>query len=143
MTTPSSDRVQSRSERGAGMVGSSAGFLVFLLLLFAAVQILFNLFATSMVTSAAHEAAREVAGYRSAPDRCAAVTDAEAQFVEALGEYGRGGHATLTWTCSDPEAVTVQVIAQHPTVLPARMVGLLSLGRLDRTIVIRVEDFEQ
>ena len=57
------------------MIGTSAGFLVFSLLMFAAVQILFNLYATSMVTSAAHEAAREVAGYAAAADRCAAVAD--------------------------------------------------------------------
>ena len=51
-------------ERGAGLVGTSAGFLVFMLMMLAAVQILFNLYATSMVTAAAHDAARDVAGIR-------------------------------------------------------------------------------
>ena len=125
------------------MIGTSAGFLVFLLLLFAAVQILFNLYATSMVTSAAHEAAREVAGYAVAADRCAAIADAEAGFVESLGEYGRDGYAFLTWNCTDPDVVTVQVVANHPTVLPARMAGLIDLGRLDRTIVVRIEEFQE
>lgn len=125
------------------MVGTSAGFLVFLLLLFAAVQILFNLYATSMVTSAAHEAAREVAGYTAASDRCAAVAGAEAGFVDALGDYGRDGYATLSWNCAGPDVVTVQVTANHPTVLPARMAGLLDLGRLDRTIVVRIEEFQE
>ncbi|MEM9203760.1 MAG: TadE/TadG family type IV pilus assembly protein [Actinomycetota bacterium] len=125
------------------MIGVTAGILVFLLLLFAAVQILFNLYATSMVTSAAHEAARDVAGYDSATDRCAAVADAEAGFIEALGSYGRDGYARLTWNCAGPDVVSVQVTANHPTVLPARMAGLLSLGQVDRTIVVRVEEFQE
>ena len=125
------------------MVGTSAGFLVFLLLLFAAVQILFNLYATTMVTSAAHAAVREVAGHAAAPDRCAAVAGAEARFVERLGDYGRDGRAALTWNCTSPDVVSVQVVAEHPTVLPARMAGLMDLGRLDRTIVVRVEEFQE
>lgn len=129
------------TERGATMIGTSAGFLVFLLLMFAAVQILFNLYATSMVTSAAHEAALAVAGFDAAADRCAAVAGAEARFVQQLGDYGRAGHAELVWTCADPDVVTVQVVAQHPTLLPPRLAGLIDLGRLDRTIVVRVEDF--
>lgn len=123
------------------MVGTSAGFLVFLLLLLAAVQILFNLYANTMVTSAAHTAARTVAGYTASADRCASVEAANNRFVEALGDYGDGGHATLEWTCSDPDAVTVRISARHPTILPERMSGLLGLGRLERTIVVRVEAF--
>lgn len=128
-------------ERGAGMVGTSAGFLVFLLLLLVAVQILFNLYANTMVTSAAHTAARSVAGHRASDDRCAAVEGANERFVETLGEYGDGGHATLEWTCRHPDAVAVRISATHPTILPARMSGLLGLGHLERTIVVRVEAF--
>lgn len=143
MNTGAERRRGSLDDHGAGMIGTSAGFLVFLLLLFAAVQILFNLYATSMVTSAAHEAAREVAGYTAATDRCGAVAAAEARFIEALGEYGRDGYANLTWNCTDPEVVTLQVVANHPTVLPERMAGLIDLGRLDRTIVVRIEEFQE
>ena len=123
------------------MIGTSAGFLVFVLLLVAAVQILFNLYATSMVTAAAHEAARTVAGFEAVTDRCAAVADAEAGFVEALGDYGSAGHAELRWNCTDPDLVTVQVVAVHPTFLPPRFAGLIELGHLERTIVVRVEGF--
>ena len=138
--TPAVERSGGRIDRGAAMVGTTAGVLVFLLLLFAAVQILFNLYATSMVTSAAHEAARHVAGYASATDRCAAVGDAEAGFVDALGEYG---NATLTWDCAGPDVVSVRIVAEHPTVLPARMAGLVDLARMDRTIVVRIEEFRE
>ena len=126
-------------QRGAGLVGTSAGFLVFMLMMLAAVQILFNLYATSMVTAAAHDAAREVAGFDAATDRCGAVAAAEAAFVRSLGEYGTAGHATLQWTCNNPDAVRVRVVAQHPSVLPARFGALSSLSSLDRTIEIRTE----
>jgi hypothetical protein len=131
----------SAAERGAGTFGTAAGFLVFLLLMFTAVQILFNLYATSLVTAAAHDAARDVAGFRAADDRCGAVPAAEAAFVEQLGEYGQQGHATLEWTCNDPNVVRVHVTATHPSILPTRMAGLSSLAELDRTIEVRVEEF--
>ncbi len=121
------------------MVGTSAGFFVFLLLMFAAVQILFNLYATSIVTAAAHDAAREVAGFDASTDRCAAVSRAESRFTEALGQYSEAGHVALEWTCGDPDVVRLRVVADHPTILPARLSGLLSLGHLDRTIEMRVE----
>lgn len=126
--------------RGAAMVGTSAGFVVFLLLLFTAVQILFNLYANSMITAAAYDAATAVAGFDASHDRCGAVAEAEAAFVETLGEYGRGGHASLVWNCTDPEIVSVRVTARHPTILPGRLTGLIDLGRLDRTISVRVEE---
>lgn len=135
------DRYPSEADRGAAVIGTTAGFVVFLLLLFVAVQILFNLYATSMVTSAAHEAARSVAGFGSPADRCAAVAAADARFEEALGDYGDAGQVTLVWNCVDPDVITLRVIADHPTVLPPRLAGLLDLGRLDRTIAIRVETF--
>ena len=129
-------------ERGAGLIGTSAGFLVFMLMMLAAVQILFNLYATSMVTAAAHEAAREVASIdavSTAGNRCAAVASAEAAFTRSLGEYAAAGHATLQWTCNNPDVVRVRVLAEHPTILPARFAGLSSLTSLDRTIEIRTE----
>ena len=126
-------------ERGAGLVGTSAGFLVFMLMMLAAVQILFNLYATSIVTAAAHDAARDVAGFDAAADRCGAVAAAEASFVRSLGEYGTAGHATLQWTCNNPNVVRVRVVARHPSILPARLGGLASLTNLDRTIEIRTE----
>lgn len=126
-------------ERGAGTVGTASGFLVFLLLMFVAVQVLFNLYATTMVTTAAHDAARHVAGFGAAADRCGAVSDADAAFVERLGAYGDAGHANLDWTCTDPDVVVVRVRATHPSVLPTRFGALASLAALDRTIVVRVE----
>jgi len=121
------------------MIGTSTGFLVFLLLMFAAIQILFNLYATTMVTTAAHEAAMKVAGYDASVDRCAAVPAAEAAFIDALGQYGSEGYATLSWTCTDPQRVIVVVTADHPTVLPRAVAGIFGLSRLRKTIEVRTE----
>ena len=126
-------------DRGAGTTGTSVGVVVFLLLMLAAVQILFDLYASTMVTAAAYDAAREVASVDVADDRCRSVDGAEQRFVEALGNYGRRGHASLTWTCTADDVVRVRVVADHPTVLPRRLAGLLSLGHLDRTIEVRAE----
>jgi len=126
-------------ERGSGLIGTSAGFLVFLLLLFAAVQILFNLYATTMVTTAAHEAAMKVAGFDASADRCAAVPAAEAAFIDSLGQYGRDGHASLTWTCDDPQRVIVRITADHPTMLPRAVAGLFGLSHMSKIIEVRTE----
>ena len=127
-------------DRGTGLFGMIMGLTVFLLLLVATVQILFNSYATTVVSSAAADAVRVVAGYDSADDRCAATADAEAAFWQALGDYRQSGSATLTWICNDPETVSLAVVADHPTILPQQLRGLTGLGRLDRVIEVRVED---
>ena len=123
-----------------GTIGTAAAFVVFLLLMFSAVQVLFDLYATSMVTAAAHDAAREVAGHRAAADRCAAIRAAEAGFVDALGGYGDAGNARLEWSCGDAEVIRVRVVATHPSVLPPGLGRLFALSEVDRTIEVRVED---
>jgi Flp pilus assembly protein TadG len=126
-------------DRGAGTLGTASALLVFLLLMFAAVQILFNLYATSQVTAAAHDAARAVAGFDAGADRCLAVADAERRFVERLGAYGERGRAQLEWTCDRADVVRVRVVATHPTILPPRLRGLSALQGVDRTIEVAIE----
>ena len=48
-----------RADRGAGLVSAVAGVVAFLAFLFFAVQLLYNLYATSVVTATAYDAARE------------------------------------------------------------------------------------
>lgn len=126
-------------DRGAGALGTASALLVFLLLMLAAVQILFNLYATSMVTAAAHDAARTVAGFDAGADRCAAAAGAERRFVERLGAYGEGGNAELEWTCDRADIVRVRVVASHPSVLPAGLGALSALRGVDRTIEVTIE----
>lgn len=125
--------------RGSGLLGAVAALLVFLILLFAAVQVLFNLHADSMVTSAGFEAARVVAGFDRAPERCRAVPAGERRFREALGQFGTAETIRLDWTCDHPDEVRLAMAAEYPTVLPPFLRGLTGLGRLDRTITVRVE----
>ena len=126
-------------QRGAAAIGTSAGFVVFLVLLLAAVQVIFNLYANSLITTAAYDAASAVAGFDASDDRCEATARADRVFAETLGDYGRRGHVELDWTCSDPDQVTVRVTARHPSLLPERVVRLVGLGRFQRAITVRVE----
>ncbi len=126
-------------QRGAGLIGLCTALLVYLLMMLAAVQILFNLYATSLVVAAAHDVAHQVASIDAAQNRCAATTSAQAEFERSLGSYGSAGHASLQWTCNHPDKTIVRVRAQHPTFLPTRLLGLASLNNLDRTIEIRNE----
>ena len=138
LDTAMSKRVVDR-QRGAGLIGLCTALLVYLLLMFAAVQILFNLYATSLVMAAAHDAARQVASIDAAPNRCAATTAAQTEFTRTLGAYGSAGHASLQWTCNHPDKTILRVRAQHPSILPTTLLGLASLTNLDRTIEIRNE----
>ena len=126
--------------RGSGLFGTLMGFTVFMLLLIAAVQVLFSLHATTVVTSAAFDAARLVAGYDSVADRCAATEAAESSLRQRLGRYLERGTVTLSWTCNDPETVRLAVRADHPAVLPGPLRGLAGLGRLERIVEVRSED---
>lgn len=135
---PFQDTVSGTS-RGAGLFGMAAGLAVFMLMMIAAVQVMFNLYATTVVTSAAFNAARIVAGYDSAAGRCAATAAAEREFWRELGVYRTSGSATLTWDCANTEAVSLEVQARHPTILPASLSGLTGLGRMNRTVEVRVE----
>ena len=130
-------------QRGAGVIGTSAGFLVFLLLLLVAVQVLFNLYANTMVSAAAHDAARSVAAYRDGSDSCEAVDTATQDFVSNLGGYHEAASVTLRWDCARADAIAVEVSARHPTILPQRMRGLLGLGEFERIITVHREGFQQ
>ena len=128
------------SQRGSGLFGTVMGFTVFMLLLVAAVQVLFNLYATTVVTSAAFDAARQVAGYDRAVDRCGATAEAESELRSRLGRYLDRGAITLAWTCDDPESVRVAFEAAHPSILPEPLRGLGGLGRPRRVVEVRTED---
>ncbi len=128
------------SERGSGLFGTLMGLTVFMLLLVAAVQVLFNLYATTVVTSAAFDAARLVAGYDRADDRCRAAAEAESALRQRLDRYLERGTIDLAWACDDPESVRLAFDARHPTILPEPLQGLGGLGRAQRVVEVRGED---
>ena len=127
-------------DRGAGLLGTSFGILVFLGFLFFAVQLLFNLYATSVVTSATYDAARRVATVGH-PATKADMDAAEAAAREQLGQYSR--RVTFTWdVTSDPDEVKLQVVATNPRFLGPSIDSLVGFDEIRRTVIVRVEDFQ-
>lgn len=126
-----------RHERGSGLLGTATGLLVFLLTMFAAVQVAYALYARSMLTGAAHDAARHVAGYAAAGDRATARDTEDARFRERLGDLG--DDARLVWAADDPDVVRVRVVADLPSLLPAGVRDVFGIGDTDREIQVRVE----
>jgi hypothetical protein len=126
-----------RAERGAGIFGTAFGLLVVLVLLLFAVQVLQDLYATSVVTGAAHDAARTVAGYDNADDRSAAAAAAEQVLRSRLDGYD-ADRLELDWRLAE-DAVTLTVRARHRTVWP-RALDPMGLGTTERTVTVRTED---
>lgn len=117
-------------------MATTTGVTVFVVLLLLAVQVLFNLYATSAVTAAAFDGARLAAG-RGGGDRAAA----EAQVHEVLGEYSRRPGFALTWG-DDPagEDVILTVRASNPGFLPRAVRVPMGFDTIERTVRVRIED---
>jgi Flp pilus assembly protein TadG len=111
------------------------GVLVFLILLLFATQVLVGLYARSVMTSAAFDAARTVAGGQSAgqPD---AVAGAEATARARMGSFGT--HVVFDWREVSVDRVVLEVHANPPVFLPLH---LSPLGPIDRTVIVRTERF--
>jgi Flp pilus assembly protein TadG len=123
-------------ERGGGLVQLWAGFFVFLAMLLFAVQVLFNLYAASVVTAVSFDAARRVAAGDGGTESFA---DAEATARQALGRYE--GRVTFDWNGSGTEEIVLRVQAENPSVLLPILRGPAAFQGLDRTIRVRVERF--
>ncbi len=110
---------------------------MFLGLLLFAVQALFNLYATSVVTAVAYDAARRVA---VADGGTASIGAAEADARRALGRYGE--RVTFDWSGTDDgQVVVLSVHARNPTRLLPALAGPLAFDEIDRTVRVRVETF--
>ena len=123
-------------ERGGGPVSIWIGFSVFLVMLLFAVQVLFNLYAASVVTAVSYDAARRVAGSEGGPGQMA---DAEQQARQSLGRYE--GRVVFDWSGTTDDEVVLRVQTDNPNVLLPVLAGPAALDQLDRTIRVRVERF--
>lgn len=127
-------------EEGSGLIGSITGVTVFLVLLFLAVHLVLNLYATSTVTAVGFDAARLVAGRGGGPD---AEAYAEGQARHMLDRYASAGSLRFIWSYPDtdgdpePDRVELRVIADHPTNLLA--VVPMPYQHVDRTLAVRME----
>lgn len=130
-----------RGDAGASLVATSAGVLVFLVFLLFAVQILIGLYGRSVVTSAAYDGARSVAGARVDHDDPVAVERAQAaataRMRQQLGDVG--SRASFDWSGSDADTVVLRVEADNPRFAFGGMTGPLATDHIDRTVRARVE----
>ncbi len=117
------------------MVSTVAGVTVFLAFLLFAVQLLTNLYATSVVTGAAYDGARRVA--EAAGDHAVTRSDAEEHVRSLLGRYG--DRVRFDWDGTDDDVVRLRVTAENPTFLLRSLGGRLPFTEIDRTVVVRVE----
>ncbi len=128
------------SDRGAGLIGTIGGVLVFLVLLTFATQLLVNLYATSAVTAAAHDAAHRAASGavdHDDPVAVAAALDAAEHHARSiLGEYGQ--RVDFRWEV-DSDRVRLTVSADHPSVAIGVVSSVFGSNRLERTVDVRVE----
>lgn len=107
------------------------GLLFFLVFLLFAIQVLWSLYATTVVTSAAYDAGRLAA-------RTGDASAGEARFESTIGSY----EADVAITVPAGEGVvTVEVTGDNPSVLPDRFARVMPFGTIERTIEIRNEVF--
>ena len=126
----------SNSEQGAGVVGTLLGVGVFLALMLFAVQVLFGLYVTSVVTAVAYDAAKSVAG-ADRGNTPAARGDAVRNAEHQLGHYA--DDVTFDWRRSDDDVVRLEVRAKRPVLLPRSLLGGVGLGDIEREVQVRVE----
>jgi hypothetical protein len=124
-------------DRGAGLLSTSFGLLFFVGFLFFAVQLLFNLYSTSVVTSAAYDAARSIATAPQQPVTPRQLDDAVEHARSLLGRYR--DRAAFDWDLTDPDVVRLHVHAVNPRMLAPPLDHLVGFDSIDRTVVVRVE----
>lgn len=100
------------------------------------VQALLNLYATTVVTSVAYDAARQVAG---SDGGTRAQAGAEAEARRMLGRFGQ--EVSFDWSGTTDDDVVLRVRGTVPSVLLPPDRGPLPFGSIDRTVRLRVEKF--
>jgi hypothetical protein len=121
------------SESGTAIVGTLVGFLIFMILLLFAVQLLVRLYATSTLTAAAASAAEQVA---DSPDPQATAPQAAAAARQQLGTFGATS-TSFVWKEIDGEQVVLEVHGESPSFLPLPA----AWRSISRTVTVRTERF--
>lgn len=129
------------AERGAGLISTAAGVVVFLVFLTFAVQLLFGLYASSTVTAVANDAAQRAAAAEAPP---LAVIESDARAT--LGRVGDA--AEFAWSRVDSDGdgaddtVVLTVIAVPPRFVPTSVGSATGFGEVRRTVRVRIEAFQ-
>lgn len=128
-------------DRGAGLLSTAAGVVVFLMFLLFAVQLLFALYASSTVTAVTNDAAQRAAALNAPP---LAIIEAEAR--DNLGQVG--DDASFLWSAVDSDGdrrddtVVLEVVATPPRFVPPSIGGAVGLGPVTRTARVRIEEVQ-
>lgn len=127
-------------ERGAGLFSTVAGLVVFLALLLFAVETMIGLYARSVVTDAAWNGVRVVAGARNGSgdleSLSAARSVAESRVRSSLGRFGE--RVVLDWSASDQDVIRLTVHAVPPG-LVWKALRPIAPQVFARTVAVRVE----
>lgn len=129
------------TDRGAGLLSTAAGVVVFLVFLLFAVQLLFGLYASSTVTAVANDAA-----VRAASAEAPALSVVEAEARRSLGKVGDA--ASFTWDTEDSDrdgevdTVVLKVVATPPRLIPPSIGGAIGLDEVRRTVRVRLEQVQ-
>lgn len=126
-------------QRGTGTISSIAAVAVFLGFMFFAVQLLFNLYATSVVTANGFDAARQVATQQDDETSVESlVGQAEGEARARMGSYA--DRVEFDWSGTDEDVVRLHLTTDNPRLLVFAS-GALPFTHLDRRIEVRVERF--
>jgi hypothetical protein len=126
-----------------GVFATSVGFLVFLMFLFFAMQVMFGLYATSTLRATLNDAAsRAAAGAGTTP----ADLDALAREAEAsLGEMGRRPSTVIELELVDEDndglgdVIVGRARAVPPRFVPPSMGGMIGFEEITAGVRVRVE----
>lgn len=119
------------SETGAGLISTTIGTLMLMLLLGSALHVLLALHTRTLVGAAAWDAARARAGKHPA-------TEAEAR--DRVNSMIGGLHPTTEFDETTADEIVVTVTAESPGILPG-VTSLDGLRSVKRTVHIRRERF--
>lgn len=125
-----------------GLVPTAAGFVVFLLFLLLAVQVLYGLYATSTVRGALNDAASRAANGRSTQVQLERLAD---DAERSLGPMGERTTIRLRLVDDDadgvPDVVAGSAVADPPRFVPPPLGGVAGLDDIDVSVRVRIERF--
>jgi hypothetical protein len=129
-------------DRGVGMIPTAAGFVVFILFLLLAVQVLYGLYATSMVRGTLNDAASRAANGAASEGQLRRLAD---DAERSLGRMGDRTTITLRLVDDDadgvPDVVTGSAVSDPPRFVPPPLVGVAGLDDIAVSVRIRIERF--
>lgn len=134
------------SERGTGLIGSIIGLLLFFGFLLLAIQVAVSLYATTMATSAAFDAAQRYSvssGDHGLVDSSPEWATAESHARDQLGSWGQQVvfEPSIVGPAGDEQRIAVQVRGEVPALLPSFVGTLTNTRAVDRTVEVRLEEF--